>query len=179
MEGTLDVVLPSVGPAEWLNRMREQNDSILLQVLLLFNKSVAQALTINEVIGIIGDFFSPWFATRRAPDGSLTRESRIGVILYWPGTAGMASAPVRRLMLTELQKRYSDGMKQKAYDTGQFMKYNLSPKHTAIDECNENATKDIGFGPGIYPPDQFPDWPHPRCMCFSTLVKPEDLEVFQ
>lgn len=32
--------------------------------------------------------------------------------------------------------------------------------------CEENAQRDVGYGPGLYPVDQVPAYPdHPHCMC--------------
>ena len=32
--------------------------------------------------------------------------------------------------------------------------------------CEENAARDVGYGPGVYPVGEVPDYPdHPHCMC--------------
>jgi hypothetical protein len=45
------------------------------------------------------------------------------------------------------------------------VQWQLSPAHAIEDECDELASADVGFGPGVYPPDEFPDAPHPYCAC--------------
>lgn len=43
--------------------------------------------------------------------------------------------------------------------------WDLSPRHVVPDECDDIANLDVGYGPGWYPPDQWPDAPHPNCQC--------------
>jgi len=51
------------------------------------------------------------------------------------------------------------------------VKWHLSGSHDRPCECEELARQDkYGLGPGVYPPDQVPDRPHPMCRCFHTDV---------
>lgn len=41
----------------------------------------------------------------------------------------------------------------------------LSDRHEVPDECDDLASADMGYGPGMYPPEDWPDAPHPNCQC--------------
>jgi hypothetical protein len=49
--------------------------------------------------------------------------------------------------------------------------WQLSGGHQGPDECDDLASADVGYGPGFYPPDQFPDAPHPNCACYAGAVQ--------
>jgi hypothetical protein len=49
--------------------------------------------------------------------------------------------------------------------------WQLSGNHPVEDECDELATTDIGYGPGFYPPAEWPEAPHPNCTCYAGRVK--------
>lgn len=51
------------------------------------------------------------------------------------------------------------------------IKWNLSASHSRRCECDVLAEQDLyGLGPGVYPPDELPERPHPMCMCYFTDV---------
>jgi hypothetical protein len=55
--------------------------------------------------------------------------------------------------------------------------WQTSGNHVGPDECDDLAQADVGYGPGFYPPNQFPDAPHPNCACYAgavQLLPPED-----
>ena len=41
----------------------------------------------------------------------------------------------------------------------------ISDRHEVPDECDDLAAADVGYGPGMYPPEEWPDAPHPNCQC--------------
>lgn len=53
-------------------------------------------------------------------------------------------------------------------------KWQLSGNHVTGCECEDIAAEDIGYGPGFYPPEQWPVAPHPNCACYAgeVLFKP-------
>jgi hypothetical protein len=55
------------------------------------------------------------------------------------------------------------------------MKWNLSHSHPAEDICDEYATQNkFKLGPGVYPVKEYPETPHPNCLCYDTeVVDPE------
>lgn len=57
------------------------------------------------------------------------------------------------------------------------MQWQRSGAHETRDECDDYAEQDLyGFGAGFYPPDQFPDAPHPWCGCYQgeVIFKPPE-----
>jgi hypothetical protein len=157
--------------SEILYALQQNRVVVMRQADMLMQKAVAAGQSIKQVAQTVGQYFSPWYATRRAPDGTLVRDGREGAVKDWPGAAGMASAGARRLMLTEAQHRHRDGVKRKAKHDDKLMKYHLSPAHRHHDVCDELATADSGYGPGVYEPDDFPDFPHPYCTCSAKTVR--------
>ena len=46
------------------------------------------------------------------------------------------------------------------------LRWTLSRSHPRYDVCDELASaNDDGLGPGVYPPGNYPETPHPACMC--------------
>lgn len=55
------------------------------------------------------------------------------------------------------------------------LKFNLSRSHPQEDECDDLATQDLyGLGPGGYPVGQYPETPHPQCLCYMTEIIDQD-----
>lgn len=52
----------------------------------------------------------------------------------------------------------------------QAAKWQTSGNHQIEDECDELAEEDVGYGPGYYPPEDWPDAPHPNCACYAGDV---------
>lgn len=49
------------------------------------------------------------------------------------------------------------------------VKWNLSSRHPEPDECDVLARTDFyELGAGVYPPENLPSRPHPRCICYMT-----------
>lgn len=57
-------------------------------------------------------------------------------------------------------------------DGGLAARWTRSDWHPARDICDQYATQNLhGLGPGVYPPRQVPDRPHPNCMCYLEPVR--------
>ena len=78
-----------------------------------------------------------------------------------------------RLARTEIGNAYheADIMAAKASKIVMGLKWNLSPSHGKYDVCDLLATQNVyGLGPGVYPPENTPLYPHPNDLCFITRV---------
>lgn len=74
---------------------------------------------------------------------------------------------------TEAQIAFRDGHVEKAKESPYVVgiKWNLSGSHSRPCKCEVYATQNrYGLGPGVFPPDQLPERPHPNCMCYFTDV---------
>lgn len=74
---------------------------------------------------------------------------------------------------TEAQIAFRAGHVEKAKESPYVVgiKWNLSGSHSRPCECEVYATQNrYGLGPGVFPPDQLPERPHPNCMCYFTDV---------
>ena len=79
---------------------------------------------------------------------------------------------VRRHVSFVVREEYGVGLQVAAVRRGANIKWNLHPRHPAVDICDEHAKRDdYGLGPGVYPPGKVPQFPpHPHCLCFFTLT---------
>lgn len=59
--------------------------------------------------------------------------------------------------------------------------WQINSAHPKEDECDDLAdADDYGFGPGYYPPDQWPLAPHPNCGCYQgdvILLDPSEWDL--
>jgi hypothetical protein len=82
---------------------------------------------------------------------------------------------IRRLMYREVLDAHGLGARARAKVDGRGVRWVLSPLHPKRDHCDTNAERDVGYGPGVYPPEEVPDYPdHDHCMCH---LEPVDLEA--
>ncbi len=140
---------------------------VLRQTTALLLSGVKQELAATAVARTVRQYFSPFFAPRRDASGTLLRADREGAIRYWPGRAGMASERVRLVMLTETTAAHGRTMRRIARRDDELIRYTLSILHIERDSCDERARRDVGFGPGLYLPNDAPSVPeHPRCRCY-------------
>lgn len=66
---------------------------------------------------------------------------------------------------TETMYAVNQGTLQRYHQVG-IAKVQFLVGAGCCEECEEYATRDIGYGPGIYPIDEVPDIPvHPNCRC--------------
>src|SRR5690242_2283492 len=121
--------MPLLTEYDILSILARNRQMVVRQSGALLDRAAALGQTVSQAAKTVGQYFSPWFATRRAPDGALVRDGREGAVTSWPGEAGMASAGVRGLMLTETQARHAAGVAAKARGSGRLLKYNLSSSH--------------------------------------------------
>ncbi len=78
---------------------------------------------------------------------------------------------VRRMLYNESANQYREGLQVRALRQGRLMRWLLDPAHVERDECDEKARGNLGFGPGVYPPNLLPPYPsHPHCKCRLVLV---------
>lgn len=140
--------------------------SVIGQTAALLLRGVVQQLPAKDIAKQVKQYFSPFFAPRRDASGAVLRE-REGAVRSWPGRAGMASQHPRLVMLSETTAAHGRTMRRLARRDGQLLRYTLSLKHLERDACDANARQDVGFGPGLYLPDDAPSVPaHPRCRCY-------------
>ncbi len=98
-----------------------------------------------------------------------------------PGSpAGRGAYAARRLARTELTRARAQATVTAAsmIPTTRGMKWNLSNRHPAVDDCDRRATENrYGLGAGGYPLDELPRLPdHPHCLCFWTTIFPSRAE---
>lgn len=145
--------------------------SVIGQSGLLLLRGVVQQLPAREVAKHVRQYFSPWFSQYRDASGKLLHTDRVGAIARWPGQAGMASQHVRLVMLDATSSVHFRTTQRLAVRDDDLLRYHVSHKHLEIDECDRLERQDIGYGPGVYPPDQFPTLPrHRRCRCWAEMA---------
>lgn len=78
----------------------------------------------------------------------------------------------RRIAVSETNNAHREASNMALVQTGIIAaaKWQLSGRHEGLksspDECDELAEADeYGYGPGYYPPEEWPDAPHPFCGC--------------
>jgi hypothetical protein len=148
--------------------LRLAEPMVTSQIGMLLLRGASMQLPVGAVARTISNYLSPWFAPRRDAAGHLLRGDRLGAIRSWPGRAGQASAHVRGLMLFETTSGHARGMKRVAQREDRLLRWTLSLNHRERDACDANARQDVGYGAGLYPPDQLPALPaHFRCRCYA------------
>jgi hypothetical protein len=151
------------------------------QIDLILRQAIANGTDALEVADILEQFLSPDYAPVRNALGRLIRGQRKGIVTRWPGRAGMGSFPARRLIRSEISRAHAQSTLATAartpFSTG--VKWNLSARHPRADECDRHASADdYGLGPGVYPPDRFPQMPsHPMDLCFATIETVDDIDA--
>ena len=82
-----------------------------------------------------------------------------------------------RIATTEINRAANLGEYTRALDDEDCvaMKWVLSAAGNNCDDCIDLAETDNGAGPGVWPMDNVPDYPHPRCRCqlFPVYKLPE------
>lgn len=153
-----------------LGSLRRNRASVVRQADLVVARGIAASAPAREVGHQLGDYFSPFFAPRRAETGGLRRAERRGAIESWPGRSGMASQHARALMLFQATAGHARTTRRLAERDGFGLRWNLSAGHAEADECDTHAHRG-DLGRGVYSPRNFPRMPsHPQCRCFTTTV---------
>ena len=141
--------------------------NVLEQTGALLLRGIAAGLPAMEIAKQVRQYFSPFFAPRRDARGDLARASRQGAVRSWPGRAGMASQHARLVMLSETTAAHFRTQRRLALRDDELLRYHVSHKHRAIDECDRLERQDVGFGTGLYDPADAPALPrHGRCRCW-------------
>jgi len=88
------------------------------------------------------------------------------------GVYKSAAKNAQRVLRTELHRAYRNAAVQyvKQMPWAEGMQWMLSDAHPEMDICDDLASSDVGYGPGVYTPDAFPDIPHAQCICFWVAV---------
>lgn len=109
------------------------------------NSGLARGATVNEIAAIVKDMIRP--------------DSKGGV-----------SYAAKRLARTEINNAYHaqsiDSARDKPWVNG--MKWHISKSHKVRDICDDYASRDNGFGPGVWPMYMVPAKPHPHDLCYVT-----------
>ena len=146
--------------------------SVLDQTAALLLVGIAGKMAATQVAKRVKDYYSPWFSQYRDVNGKVLHKDRMGAVQHWPGRAGMASAHSRTVMLTETTRAHGKAVLRIAERDGLLLKWNLSPKHREADACSTNAKRDNGYGPGVFPAQDFPAIPqHVRCRCYASTAE--------
>jgi hypothetical protein len=82
------------------------------------------------------------------------------------GAASIASKP-EQMLITENFALYRELNNEslKGAPVTMIAQWLLADRHDVPDECDDLATDDVGYGEGWYPPEEWPDTPHPWCQC--------------
>lgn len=74
----------------------------------------------------------------------------------------------RRIAVTSTNNALREANRHSMMDAGLVIaaKWQLSGRHPEPDACDVLAEADVyGYGPGMYPPERWPEHPHPHCAC--------------
>lgn len=122
------------------------------------------------------EYLNPGYTPRRDANGELVPGQQRKIVTQMPPSLymGAGSYPARRLARTEITRAHGQATLQAA-SANPFVRgvrWALSNRHPKQDICNEHATRDeYGLGPGVYPPDQVPEYPsHPQELCTLAPV---------
>lgn len=129
----------------------------------LLQRAVARGVSIGKVARDVEDVLRGDHPSLRDYDLRINDLSGLRTVSY----------DARRIALTETNNamREANAMAMRASPIVAAMKWQLSGNHGDPDECDDLATADEhGFGPGYYPPDKWPEAPHPQCGCYAGDV---------
>lgn len=153
---------------------REANRAQINQIL---REGVANRQDSLTTAKQLEQFLNPDFAVTRDASGKIVKAESKGLMKSVRGRGGTGSHAARRLAVTEVSRAHAQEVGRVARETpfaiGQ--RWNLSPQHPRTDHCDDQATTNVGLGPGVYPVDRFPRMPdHPWCMCYTTVETESD-----
>lgn len=96
-----------------------------------------------------------------------------------PDVMGGTRYAAMRLSRTEMNNAYRQTAAS-TYAASPFVEgvaWVVSGSHPDDDDCDALAdSDDFGLGPGVYPPDEVPDAPHPNCFCDLVPLTPSPEE---
>ena len=129
----------------------------------LLQRAVAQGVSSRALARDVEQLLRGEFPSLRAYDMRVSELSGLRTVSY----------DARRIALSEVNnaQREANAVAMRASPIVAATKWQLSGNHGDPDECDELATADEhGFGPGFYPPAEWPDAPHPHCGCYAGDV---------
>jgi hypothetical protein len=142
------------------------------QVERVLRNAAATGRPAEDVATHLGQYADPWYATRRDPAGVLRRASR-AQRLSGPALPGRVAVPARHLIMADIVDRHGQTSVNKAQRTpGALVLWDLAPWHDDADDCDENASRDTGHGPGLYDPRSVPRRSHFGCVCLMIFLPP-------
>lgn len=149
---------------------RQQIDAVLKQAIATGEDALVTAKKLEQ-------FLDPRYAPIRTDKGRLVRNQNKAIVTTSPGRGGSGSFPARRLARTEVSRAHAAGTLAAAQKSpfAKGVKWNLSGRHPKSDPCDQNASRDVGLGPGVTPTDDAVIPPqHPQCLCYTTVAVEED-----
>jgi hypothetical protein len=152
---------------------RQQIDALLVNAIRTGEDALVTAKKLEQ-------FLDPAFAPIRTERGRLVRGQRRAIVTQAPGRGGSGSFPARRLARTEVSRAHGAGTVAAAEKSPfvRGVRWLLSGRHPRSDECDANASRDVGLGPGVYPPDAVPRYPqHPQDLCTLAPAVVEDTDA--
>lgn len=158
-------------------KVRDGRDRTFSQVETVLTGAASSGADAGAVIVQLTQYVNPWYAPRRDASGGWRRAGRGNPTDT--ANPGQAASAARATMLGETSKAHGGSAIVKAQRTpGALIRWELAPWHKGSDECDDKATFDSGYGPGIYAPSEVPEFPsHNYCACVLTIVDPADVAV--
>lgn len=135
----------------------------------VLTKAVRGTVALDTAIAAVQAFFDPRKAPHTLAGGPLaTTGTRILGML-----PGAAAYQARRIMVTETTRAHAEGRRELARERGYLLRWMLAASHPRVDACDDLASRDEGYGSGIYEPGREPRMPnHPLCRCAYAVIEP-------
>jgi hypothetical protein len=154
--------------------------NVRTQIDDMIRQAIANGTDPLELADMVEQFLDPSLTPVRNANGKLIRNQRKGIVTAAPGRGGMGSFSARRLARTEITRAHGQATIEVAKRTpfAKGVKWSISGSHPKDDPCDINATQNNhNLGPGVYPTDQVPRYPHhPMCLCVLSTVTPDDID---
>ena len=73
------------------------------------------------------------------------------------------------LVANEMRRTHALARRDAAIERDELLEYHTSIAHPEPDQCDGYESADVGYGPGVYPPEIAPLPPtHIGCLCYVT-----------
>lgn len=156
-------------PADALAVLRRDRARVLSQIDRVLERAVRLREDARDVARRLARFVSPWYSPRRKETGRMLRADRARG--SWPARPGMASDGARRLLLDATSVAHGEAIMRRAERERQGVRWQTAPGHAKRDECDQKASRDDGYGRGVYRAGDVPQYPsHIRCRCTLSVV---------
>lgn len=164
--------MADLSPADVYGLLRKHAGGVIEQARQILVRSLALGEDARLAAKRVANLFNPHFAPRRAVTGRILRGDRQAAL--GPANAGRGSAAERRILMNETSRAHGEAIRERARKSGRLVKWTLAPGHRGRDACDANASRDVGFGPGVYRADDVPAHPqHVNCLCTLVLARRE------